>query len=276
MHLYDTIDRLSVRDRTIYVLRYIEGLEQAEISAAIGLSISTVRRRLERLTKRVTSLMNSDPVLSQYLARSRGQRDAGAPVPKRHHPPLTAGAKRAHRSAAPDAVSMAGVRPVGVSSGERPPESLQIIGQKVHAFSHFTRTLRCSSRCPRGRARPLGPAAREAGRRDAAHGGGARAAAAADRRSNTGTPSASCSASGTWAPTCRSTRGPRASSATPSPRSPSCTSRSTAARRRWSRGPPPSGWATCCPVRRDARSRTSAGAPPASSSASAVGPTGGR
>jgi RNA polymerase sigma-70 factor, ECF subfamily len=83
VHLYDTIDRLSVRDRTIYVLRYIEGLEQAEISAAIGLSISTVRRRLERLTKRVTSLMNSDPVLSQYLARSRAAENPH-PAPKRH------------------------------------------------------------------------------------------------------------------------------------------------------------------------------------------------
>jgi RNA polymerase sigma-70 factor (ECF subfamily) len=83
VHLYDTIDRLSVRDRTIYVLRYIEGLEQAEISAAIGLSISTVRRRLERLTKRVTSLMNSDPVLSQYLARGRAAENPH-PSPKRH------------------------------------------------------------------------------------------------------------------------------------------------------------------------------------------------
>jgi RNA polymerase sigma-70 factor, ECF subfamily len=71
VHLYDTIDRLNVRDRTIYILRFVEGLEQAEISAAIGVSVSTVRRRLERLTKRVNSLMNSDPVLSQYLARRR-------------------------------------------------------------------------------------------------------------------------------------------------------------------------------------------------------------
>jgi RNA polymerase sigma-70 factor (ECF subfamily) len=71
VHLYDTIDRLNVRDRTIYILRFVEGLEQAEISQAIGVSVSTVRRRLERLTKRVNSLMNSDPVLSQYLARTR-------------------------------------------------------------------------------------------------------------------------------------------------------------------------------------------------------------
>jgi RNA polymerase sigma-70 factor, ECF subfamily len=71
VHLYETIDRLNVRDRTIYILRFIEGLEQGEISQTMGISVSTVRRRLERLTKRVNSLMNSDPVLSQYLARRR-------------------------------------------------------------------------------------------------------------------------------------------------------------------------------------------------------------
>jgi RNA polymerase sigma-70 factor (ECF subfamily) len=71
LRLYDTIDKLNVRDRTIYVLRFIEGLEQAEISEAIGLSVSTVRRRLERLTRRVTSLMTADPVLSHYVNRGR-------------------------------------------------------------------------------------------------------------------------------------------------------------------------------------------------------------
>jgi RNA polymerase sigma-70 factor (ECF subfamily) len=73
MHLYATIDRLNVTDRAIYVLRFIEGLEQAEISDAMGLSVSTVRRRLERLTKRVNSLMRSDPVLAEYLRRGRSR-----------------------------------------------------------------------------------------------------------------------------------------------------------------------------------------------------------
>jgi RNA polymerase sigma-70 factor (ECF subfamily) len=77
MHLYATIDRLNVTDRAIYVLRFIEGLEQAEISDAMGLSVSTVRRRLERLTKRVNSLMRSDPVLADYLRRGRTRGSAG-------------------------------------------------------------------------------------------------------------------------------------------------------------------------------------------------------
>ena len=81
LRLYDTIDKLNVRDRTIYVLRFIEGLEQAEISDAIGLSVSTVRRRLERLTRRVNSLMIADPVLSHYVSRGRGATPSGDSSP---------------------------------------------------------------------------------------------------------------------------------------------------------------------------------------------------
>jgi RNA polymerase sigma-70 factor, ECF subfamily len=67
VHLYRIIDRLRLKDRTIYILRYIEGLEQAEIADLVGISVSTVRRRLDRLTKRVNLLMNGDPVLAPYL-----------------------------------------------------------------------------------------------------------------------------------------------------------------------------------------------------------------
>ena len=68
LHLYRVIDRLNLMDRTIYVLRFIEGLEQAQISETLGVSVSTVRRRLERLGRRVTSLMSADPVLAEYLS----------------------------------------------------------------------------------------------------------------------------------------------------------------------------------------------------------------
>jgi RNA polymerase sigma-70 factor, ECF subfamily len=71
VHLYRVIDRLNVMDRTIYVLRYIEGLEQAQISEALGVSVSTVRRRLDRLAKRVNIMMSRDPVLSEYVESGR-------------------------------------------------------------------------------------------------------------------------------------------------------------------------------------------------------------
>jgi RNA polymerase sigma-70 factor (ECF subfamily) len=71
VHLYRVIDRLNLMDRTIYILRYIEGLEQAQISEALGVSISTVRRRLDRLAKRVNHLMSADPVLAEYVESGR-------------------------------------------------------------------------------------------------------------------------------------------------------------------------------------------------------------
>jgi RNA polymerase sigma-70 factor (ECF subfamily) len=77
VHLYRVIDRLNVMDRTIYVLRYIEGLEQAQISDALGVSVSTVRRRLDRLAKRVNQMMSRDPVLAEYVAGGRAANSLG-------------------------------------------------------------------------------------------------------------------------------------------------------------------------------------------------------
>jgi RNA polymerase sigma-70 factor, ECF subfamily len=68
-HLLGTLERLKAADLHIYWLRKIAGLDHAEIGLTIGRSMSTVRRRFERLTRRVTSLMRADPVLSAYLAR---------------------------------------------------------------------------------------------------------------------------------------------------------------------------------------------------------------
>ena len=70
VHLYRLIDRLGVKDRTIYVLRYIEGLEQAQISQTLGVSVSTVRRRLGRLSRRVGQMVRADAVLAEYLGKA--------------------------------------------------------------------------------------------------------------------------------------------------------------------------------------------------------------
>ena len=83
VHLYHLIDQLRIKDRTIYILRYIEGLEQAEIAQLVGVSVSTVRRRLERLTKRLSVLMSSDPVLAPYLDTPRGSPPVNTTVPAR-------------------------------------------------------------------------------------------------------------------------------------------------------------------------------------------------
>jgi RNA polymerase sigma-70 factor (ECF subfamily) len=69
--LYALIDRLGVKDRTLYILRYIEGLEHAQISEAMGISVSTVRRRLVMLSRRMGHMVQADAVLAEYLGQLR-------------------------------------------------------------------------------------------------------------------------------------------------------------------------------------------------------------
>ncbi len=63
------VSRLRDEDREVFVLHQIEGLEQKDICAATGMSVSTVRRRLHRAQRRVSILMRADPSLAEYAPR---------------------------------------------------------------------------------------------------------------------------------------------------------------------------------------------------------------
>ncbi len=65
--LYRILDGLSPQHRAAFVLRQIEGLELAEVSAAIGVSLATLKRWLPRILRRVFSQAKADPVLASYL-----------------------------------------------------------------------------------------------------------------------------------------------------------------------------------------------------------------
>jgi RNA polymerase sigma-70 factor (ECF subfamily) len=76
------VGRLRPTDREVFVLHQIEGLEQKEICATTGMSISTVRRRLRRVQRRMEILMQADPALAQYVRtpgtpRAQGGNDDG-------------------------------------------------------------------------------------------------------------------------------------------------------------------------------------------------------
>jgi RNA polymerase sigma-70 factor (ECF subfamily) len=49
------------RDGMIYTLRVVEGRELAEVAATMKLSVSTVRRRLNRVVKRIERVSGSEP-----------------------------------------------------------------------------------------------------------------------------------------------------------------------------------------------------------------------
>ena len=63
---YKILDRVNTTDRTAFVLRFMEGLELAEVAAALGLSLATTKRRLARVWARVLLLVERDPVLVEY------------------------------------------------------------------------------------------------------------------------------------------------------------------------------------------------------------------
>ena len=63
---YRIVDRLKPFDRTIFVLRFIDGMGPREVAAAMGMSLATTKRRLARVWAKVTLRVERDPALSQY------------------------------------------------------------------------------------------------------------------------------------------------------------------------------------------------------------------
>jgi RNA polymerase sigma-70 factor (ECF subfamily) len=66
-HLYALLHRLSAEDRSLFVTRYVEKMEVADIARAHGLSVATAKRRVARVTRRVSAKMSRDPLLGEYV-----------------------------------------------------------------------------------------------------------------------------------------------------------------------------------------------------------------
>jgi RNA polymerase sigma-70 factor (ECF subfamily) len=60
------LDSLGDDDRALFVLRYVEKMKLAQVAAALGWSPSKTKRRLKRVSARVTCLMQSDSALAEY------------------------------------------------------------------------------------------------------------------------------------------------------------------------------------------------------------------
>jgi RNA polymerase sigma-70 factor (ECF subfamily) len=69
IHFYRTLERINSRDRTAFVLRFVEGMEAAEVAAALHVSVPTARRCFTRAWERVTFFARRDPFLVDYLSR---------------------------------------------------------------------------------------------------------------------------------------------------------------------------------------------------------------
>jgi len=65
--VYKILEGVSAEDRALYVTRYVEKMELAEIAAAIGRPLSTTKRKLARATRRISARMSGDPALAEYV-----------------------------------------------------------------------------------------------------------------------------------------------------------------------------------------------------------------
>jgi RNA polymerase sigma-70 factor (ECF subfamily) len=65
--LYGILDRVTVEDRSLFVARWVEKREVAEVAKMHGLSLSTGKRRLARALARITKKMESDTLLAPYV-----------------------------------------------------------------------------------------------------------------------------------------------------------------------------------------------------------------
>jgi RNA polymerase sigma-70 factor (ECF subfamily) len=65
---YAVLDQLRGESRSLFVVRFLEGRELAEVAAVHGVSVSTVQRKLARAVARVSALVRSDPALAAYVS----------------------------------------------------------------------------------------------------------------------------------------------------------------------------------------------------------------
>jgi RNA polymerase sigma-70 factor (ECF subfamily) len=63
------LDRARPADRRLFLLRYAQEMELAELAAAYRVSLSTLRRRLARATRRIQVRLRAEPALEPLAAR---------------------------------------------------------------------------------------------------------------------------------------------------------------------------------------------------------------
>ena len=75
---YAVLDLFSAEERAAFALRHMEGMTLEEVAAAIGVSLATVKRRLEKASRAVASKVERDPALRAYATAAAAAARAGA------------------------------------------------------------------------------------------------------------------------------------------------------------------------------------------------------
>ena len=86
MAFYAILDRLSARDRTLFTLRFLEGMGIAQVASTMGISISTAKRYLARIWRLVSMRVRNNPALASYSRPEPTQKILPEKMPGGHHP----------------------------------------------------------------------------------------------------------------------------------------------------------------------------------------------
>ena len=65
--LYAILDRLDTQSRLAFVLHHVEGLGLLDVTSALDVPLATVKRRLARVSARISAMAEGDRVLIDYL-----------------------------------------------------------------------------------------------------------------------------------------------------------------------------------------------------------------
>lgn len=66
---YCLVEKLPATLQIVFNLRYVEGMEVAQLAATCGISLSTAKRRLGKAEERFTRLAERDPVLKTWIRK---------------------------------------------------------------------------------------------------------------------------------------------------------------------------------------------------------------
>jgi len=64
---YEVLERLPAEERIAFALRFIDGMQLSEIADATGLSLATIKRRINKARERFTRYARKDPLLVGWL-----------------------------------------------------------------------------------------------------------------------------------------------------------------------------------------------------------------
>jgi RNA polymerase sigma-70 factor (ECF subfamily) len=72
---YQALDKLPPDERIAFALRFVDGMQLADVASMVGVSLATIKRRLVRAERRFLDTARRDPLLRERIAMGERWRD---------------------------------------------------------------------------------------------------------------------------------------------------------------------------------------------------------